>query len=110
MIVVQCVKVVYQRMLKKHYNGLIFKISKCIILYFNVPYPKVKFGTLVLKFIFGKIPFWQMPYFANILQDSLFYLTKNNFSKKTIFRKFWHLFFHYFWPNLTLGYTISNMF
>ena len=85
MIVVQCVKVVYQHMLKKHYNGLIFKISKCIILYFNVPYPKVKFGTLVLKIFFWEDSFLPNAIFCNILQDSLVYLTKNNFLKKKIF-------------------------
>jgi hypothetical protein len=72
-------------------------IYKIFIVVSRIPYPKVKFSTLVPnnKYIWNT-PFWQMLYSVNILQYSLFHLIKNKFSKKLISLKFWHLFFKLF--------------
>jgi hypothetical protein len=56
--------------------------------------------------LFLEDSFWHMPYFANLLQDSLCYLIKNNFLKKH-FPKILVSFFNYLMPNLTPSYSMQ---
>ena len=66
-------KSLYQPILFDSYFN--YKINRCGFRCnpFHISYPKVMFGTLVLNnYFLWKIPFWQMPYYRNILQYSFF--------------------------------------